>query len=76
MPHRLNLEIESPELREATREYCLDFLRRWVAIFENPEEAYTIPISDFYSRAEAFMAGYQAAFTKIQPYWKNPLPAA
>ena len=57
----LDLGIESPELREATKKYCLDFLNGWIAIFENPEEAYTIPINDFYSKAEAFVAGYEAA---------------
>ena len=57
----LDLEIEDSELREATKEYCLNSLKGWVEICENPEEAYTIPINDFYSKAEAFIAGYKTA---------------
>lgn len=72
----LDLKIENPELREATKEYCLNWLKGWSEICEDPEDAYGIPLSEFYTKAEAFMAGYQAAFTKIQPYWKNPLSAA
>ena len=72
----LELEIENPELREATKEYCLNWLKGWSEVVGDPEDAYSIPLSEFCTKAEAFMAGYQAAFTKIQPYWKNPLPTA
>lgn len=57
----LDLEIENPELREATKEYCLNHLKGWSELFDNPEEAYGIPVSKFYTQAEAFIAGYRAA---------------
>ncbi|MGB6872727.1 MAG: hypothetical protein WBE46_01055 [Dehalococcoidia bacterium] len=63
----LDLEIENLELREATKEYCLNYLKEWSEICENPEEAYNIPISDFYSKAEAFIDGYETALKKTQP---------
>ena len=72
----LDLEIEDSELREATKEYCLNYLKGWSEICENPEEAYDIPLSKLYSQAEAFIAGYEAAFKKVQPYWRNPLTMA
>ena len=58
----LSLEIEDLELREATKEYCLNSLKGWVEIVGTPEEAYnTMPLSKFYTMAEAFIAGYKAA---------------
>jgi hypothetical protein len=62
----LELDIEDLELREATKQYCLNWFT------ENPD--CEMPLSEFYTKAEAFMAGYQAAFKKIQPYWTNPFP--
>ena len=72
----LSLDIENPELREATKKHCLTFLEGWSEICEDPEDAYGIPVSEFYSKAEAFIAGYKVAIEKMQPYWKNPLPVA
>ena len=57
----LDLKIEDMELREATKGYCLDWLKGWSEICENPEDAYDIPLSEFYTKAEAFIAGYKAA---------------
>ncbi len=63
----LDLEIEDSELRETTKEYCLNSLKGWSEIVENPEDAYGIPLCDFYTKAEAFIAGYKAALKKVQP---------
>ena len=72
----LELDIEDPELREAAKKHCLDFLEGWREV-AGDEEAYdTIPLTELYSQAEAFIAGYKAGLQKIQPYWKNPLPTA
>ena len=63
----LELEIEDPELREATKKHCFNFLEGWVEIVGTPEEAYdTMPLGKLYSQAEAFIAGYKAASQKIQ----------
>jgi hypothetical protein len=72
----LDLEIENPELREATREYCLNRVNEWSKLFQDPEEACGMPMNSLYTQAEAFMAGYGVALGKMQPYWKNPLPTA
>ena len=68
--------ITATEFREATKRHCLNFLEGWSEVVGDPEDAYSIPLSQSYTKAEAFMAGYQAAFTKIRPYWKNPLSVA
>ena len=57
----LELKIENPELREATKEYCLNWLKGWSEICEDPEDAYGILLSEFYTKAEAFIAGYKTA---------------
>ena len=58
----LDLKIENPELREATKRHCLVFLEGWVEVVGTPEEAYDIlPISELFSQAEAFIAGYKTA---------------
>jgi len=57
----LELDIEDPKLREAVRKYSVSFLKKWEEIVGDPEDAYNIPLDDFYGRAEAFMAGYRAA---------------
>jgi hypothetical protein len=62
----LELDIEGLELREATKQYCLAWF------IENPD--CEIPLSEFYTKAEAFIAGYKAAFNKVEPYWRNPFP--
>ena len=57
----LDLKIENPELREATKKHCLDFLEGWVEVVGTPEEAYdTVPLDKLYTIAEAFIAGYEA----------------
>ncbi|HUW45604.1 MAG TPA: hypothetical protein VMW50_07380 [Dehalococcoidia bacterium] len=66
----LGLDIENPELREATKKHCLTFLEGWVEVVGDTEEAYTLPLDDFYSQAEAFMAGYEVGLKKqlaLQP---------
>jgi len=61
----LELDIENPELREATKKHCLTFLEGWVEVVGDTEEAYdTIPLSKLYSQAEAFVAGYEACLKK------------
>ena len=57
----LSLDIENSELREATKEHCLNYLKGWSEVCEDPEDAYGIPVSEFYSKAEAFIAGYKTA---------------
>ena len=58
----LDLKIENPELREATKRHCLDFLEGWVEVVGTPEEAYdTVPLDKLYTIAEAFIAGYKTA---------------
>jgi hypothetical protein len=57
----MELHIEDPKLRDAVRGYCLSFLKGWEEIVGDPEDAYNIPLDEFYTRAEAFMAGYKAA---------------
>jgi len=69
----LDLKIEDSQLREAAREHCLNHIKGWSELFENPEEADGIPMSELYNRAEAFIAGHEAAIKMFQPYWKNPL---
>ena len=59
----LDLEIENPKLREATGKYCLNFLEGWSEAVGDPEDAYNIPISVFYTKAEAFIAGYETALS-------------
>ena len=58
----LDLKIENPELRGATKRHCLNFLEGWVQVVGTPEEAYdTMPLSKLYTQAEAFIAGYKTA---------------
>ena len=57
----LELKIEDPKLRETTKRHCLNYLKGWSEICENPEDAYGIPISELFSQAEAFIAGYKTA---------------
>jgi hypothetical protein len=72
----LELDIEDSELREATRKHCLNFLKGWSEVCGDPEDAYNIPLDELYTKAEDFIAGYKVALKKIQPYWRNPLPAS
>lgn len=73
----LELDIEDSELREATKEHCLNFLKGWVEIVGTPEEAYdTMPLDKLYTIAEAFVGGYKAAFKKVQLYSTNPFHMA
>lgn len=62
----LELEIKNPDLREAVRKHCSNLLRGWSKIVADPEDAFNIPLDDFYSQAEAFIAGYKAASKKVQ----------
>jgi len=57
----LDLDIEDPKLREATKEYCFNFLKGWIEVVGEPEEAYGIPLSNYYTQAEGFIAGYKTA---------------
>jgi hypothetical protein len=57
----LDLKIENPELREATKGYCLNWLKGWIEVVGDPEDAYNIPLDEFYTKAEAFIAGYKTA---------------
>ena len=57
----LDLEIENRGLRESTKRHCLNFLEGWVQVVGDPEEAYGIPLSNLYTQAEAFIAGYKTA---------------
>ena len=57
----LDLKIENPDLREATKGYGLNWLKGWSEICEDPEDAYGIPLSEFYTKAEAFITGYKTA---------------
>lgn len=63
----LELEIENPKLREATKQYCLNYLKEWGEVVGDPEDAYGIPLTEFYTKAEAYIAGYNTASKKIQP---------
>jgi hypothetical protein len=72
----LDLKIEDSELRETTKEHCLNWLKGWLEVVGDPEDAYSIPLSEVYTRAETFIAGYKAAIQKLQPYWRNPSPAS
>lgn len=64
----MDLKIEDPELREATKGYCLNWLKEWGEVVGDPEDAYGIPLDEFYTKAEAFIAGYKVASKKIQPH--------
>jgi hypothetical protein len=58
----LDLDIEDSKLREAVKMYCLNWLEEWVVeIVGNREDAYCIPLDFFWTKAEDFVAGYQAA---------------
>ena len=54
------MEIEHSELREATRDYCLNYVKGWNENIAFPEID-GISISDLWNYAESFGEGYKAA---------------
>jgi len=60
----LSLDIENPELREATKRHCLDFLEGWREVVGDEEAYDTMPLSKLYTIAESFIAGYKAALSR------------
>jgi len=56
----LDKGIKSPEIREAVRRYCLTSIKEMNELIAFPEKD-GITIGEFYSRVEAFEAGYKAA---------------
>ena len=58
---------EITSLREAVKRHCLDFLEGWSEVVGDEEAYDTMPLSQLYSQAEAFIAGYKTASKKIQP---------
>lgn len=55
-----DIGIENPEIREAAREYCLNYIKGWNELFVDPETD-GISVSDLDCYVEAFIKGYEAA---------------
>ena len=59
-----DMGIKNPEIREAAKQYCLDYIKGWNEIVENPEID-GITIGELITAVGAFEAGWKAVPKKI-----------
>ena len=57
------MSIDDPIIQEATRNYCLNYIKRWNENFEDPEID-GVELDDLWNYAEAFEKGYEACRCK------------
>jgi len=58
-----DMGIESPEIKEVTKEYCLDYIEGWNKLIDDSESD-GISISELNQFSWAFIDGYEAALKR------------
>jgi hypothetical protein len=58
-----DMGIESPEIREATEQYCLDYIEGWNKLIDDPESD-GVPLRELEGLSNAFIDGYEAVLKR------------